>query len=750
MVSFLVVLMALTLVTTHHHDGAFATYLRIPSAHALTFLSPISRTRASSQSSVLTTTTTVRRTFSSTSGHCHFHTMKRRKTSELFVSSASLKDSIEEENNSNNATMVKASYQRVAEQDPEWFQEYVLSILGEDSLDENELFTTTTTTTRVALAPLESTAEIRQPQLQEEKYIAMTSREEVVASTSLMSNGVAPSFLSVSDSRTENVEHGNPGLERQSQLESSNEQLVSKKDEKNQALSLSSSVSSKPDERQRFVPPNRDETEAVVERVRRIFDDVVEELHPTSSSRDDDEEADDAAIAASMVQEGQVVEPVKDNKKDGEAGEKVLGPRVKNDDGKREGATIASSDGFSTKDKADQNLFEPLSSQPPDAHTALVNPSSVVSSPSKESAATATAATARETSASTQQPLSSKQIILQEDESIDTIKDDRVVVYKGSMALPWRRVPVANLTGLGYTEREIASLQPDALDLIVSERITKPRSGIPPRWKITKSTETRGKGQGSSNIVGSVQIMSTSDADRFVKQQRAERVYQNENDKQEGDTATSPRGSAAAGPDGLRRDGEPQRGTRERGERAWNGVDEQNRASQDDSDRRRQQRRRERTRYTDDGRPKRVYSGRPDGPGSRSRERRDPPAPDSFLWLDVDTFRDLLRKEAGFRLAILGEDWSGVVKDESDWRLNLYKDWLWTLHNGWGSPIVESRSDRMRKNLNRARPPPREPRQQQQQQRPLRPPSDDGNDTDDDKRRPRPRAKRPNSKQEED
>jgi hypothetical protein len=129
--------------------------------------------------------------------------------------------------------------------------------------------------------------------------------------------------------------------------------------------------------------------------------------------------------------------------------------------------------------------------------------------------------------------------------------------------------------------------------------------------------------------------------------------------------------------------------------------------------------------------------------------RGDPPAPDSFLWPDVDTFRDLIRKEAGFRLAILGDDWSGVVKDESDWRLNLYTDWLWTLHNGWGSPIVESRSDRMRKSLDRTTRPPREPQSQQQQR--SRPSPSDDNDTDnDDKRRPRPRAKRSRQEQEED
>ena len=64
----------------------------------------------------------------------------------------------------------------------------------------------------------------------------------------------------------------------------------------------------------------------------------------------------------------------------------------------------------------------------------------------------------------------------------------------------------------------------------------------------------------------------------------------------------------------------------------------------------------------------------------------------------MDTFRKLLRTEAELRLRILGEDWAPTVKQESDWRLNLYKDWLWTLHDGVGGSIVPpSRYERARK-----------------------------------------------------
>jgi hypothetical protein len=74
-----------------------------------------------------------------------------------------------------------------------------------------------------------------------------------------------------------------------------------------------------------------------------------------------------------------------------------------------------------------------------------------------------------------------------------------------------------------------------------------------------------------------------------------------------------------------------------------------------------------------------------------------PVSPKSFLWPDVDTFQKLLRDEATFRLRILGNDWTDVVKEEIDWRNDLYTSWLHTLQNGIGEPFVQSRSDRLRR-----------------------------------------------------
>jgi hypothetical protein len=103
---------------------------------------------------------------------------------------------------------------------------------------------------------------------------------------------------------------------------------------------------------------------------------------------------------------------------------------------------------------------------------------------------------------------------------------------------------------------------------------------------------------------------------------------------------------------------------------------------------------------------KRIYSVRPTRGATADREKKtfaaataeleDPPSV-GWFWPDLKTFRNLLRNEAGMRMRILGPDWVDSVKEESDWRLDLYRNWLWTLSRGWGEPMVQSRSDRMRK-----------------------------------------------------
>jgi len=64
----------------------------------------------------------------------------------------------------------------------------------------------------------------------------------------------------------------------------------------------------------------------------------------------------------------------------------------------------------------------------------------------------------------------------------------------------------------------------------------------------------------------------------------------------------------------------------------------------------------------------------------------------STLWMDIPTFKQYLRREADLRLMIIGPDWEDWVKGESDWRLNLYKQWLNVVENGVGDDMMDEMS----------------------------------------------------------
>ena len=44
--------------------------------------------------------------------------------------------------------------------------------------------------------------------------------------------------------------------------------------------------------------------------------------------------------------------------------------------------------------------------------------------------------------------------------------------------------------------------------------------------------------------------------------------------------------------------------------------------------------------------------------------------------MDLSTFRTFLCKEAQLRLSTLGPGWSNAVKEESQWRLEMYRKFL--------------------------------------------------------------------------
>lgn len=93
----------------------------------------------------------------------------------------------------------------------------------------------------------------------------------------------------------------------------------------------------------------------------------------------------------------------------------------------------------------------------------------------------------------------------------------------------------------------------------------------------------------------------------------------------------------------------------------------------------------------------------------------DEPPPNKF-WMDLPTFRDILQKEAQFRLQILGPDWKESVLDESKWRYDLYKTWLTMLDEGVGENPLYEYGDRPRQPAERRRSSP-QPRSRDEQRR---------------------------------
>jgi hypothetical protein len=309
--------------------------------------------------------------------------------------------------------------------------------------------------------------------------------------------------------------------------------------------------------------------------------------------------------------------------------------------------------------------------------------------------------------------------------SEEEASSDRIILYRDAYSQSFVQVDLANVLSLGYLEFEICMLEADTLDLIASDGIVKPRSGVPSRWKIKSgqpaqvrilskvqadqvvSDEIGKKKEGRRNRIIDMVESSPAETDTLEDEldpvvptresPKKERVPISKEDgsRREADRIRPPRSKAAAESAPGERPPSTARKSQARGERdeSFRERDESPRERSPSSRRERSSKRSDR-----DESQRRMYDGRPSpSPSKSKRKRDDPPSPNSPVWVDIDTFRDLLRSEAGLRLRILGDDWADTVKEESNWRLDLYKEWLWTLHNGVGKPIVESRSDRMRR-----------------------------------------------------
>jgi hypothetical protein len=237
--------------------------------------------------------------------------------------------------------------------------------------------------------------------------------------------------------------------------------------------------------------------------------------------------------------------------------------------------------------------------------------------------------------------------------------DDVLVIWTTLKGTRTRKfIPLANVKRLGYSTVDIESMKEDILEIVLRDSIERPKTGVPDRW---------------------MQVNGSPNHARIGKKREIDKAK-----RQDGgaDTLVGRQGEAASRSvtDSASREHKPttQRVNPYQGLSSMKGAPA-------------------------GAEGKRIYDGRSSGrKRDPSKSMPDPPPPKSPLWVDMDSFRDLLRAEAGLRLRILGDDWTDVVKEESEWRLNLYRNWLWTLYDGIGNPLVESRSDRIRRQ-NRAK-----------------------------------------------
>jgi len=200
------------------------------------------------------------------------------------------------------------------------------------------------------------------------------------------------------------------------------------------------------------------------------------------------------------------------------------------------------------------------------------------------------------------------------------------------------RIPFSNLSTLGYEISDVAKLQASVLELIIEDGIPLPENGLPSRWMVPNRDSRE------VQILRSRQPASSGLEGRSPRNERKE----DDDDKPN-----------------ERRERQRSRKTK----RGGNGRDDRRNKSSD-------------------RRPKGDRRGRSYSPYDSSSKSRDSESSDS-LWMDIPTFKQYLRKEAEFRLAVLGPDWEDWVKGESDWRLNLYSNWLGFVEDGVGDDIFE-------------------------------------------------------------
>ncbi len=315
--------------------------------------------------------------------------------------------------------------------------------------------------------------------------------------------------------------------------------------------------------------------------------------------------------------------------------------------------------------------------------------------------------------------------------------DTRALVYRSIEGTKLTSVSLSTLLELGYSLSDLERIQAEFLSIVVMDKRPCPSMGVPSQWKIQDP-----KSPPQVTICDTLKEASMMAKEQNIKESEEKESVQKRRMRQEGrkETRSSPKKTTNRDENARKR--EPRRRREKEGERRRRTAESS--ASRDRSRRRREA-------LDRDGNPRKIYKVPRD---DTKRNRDDPPDPQSPLWVDMDTFRDLLQKEADFRMNFIGDDWSEVIAQENDWREDLYKGWLWSLNNGVGDSIVPpSRYERARRqqqsqspspaassnnNKQRRRPPPK-------QQRPRR--KTTTTRSDESERRSRRRARRPPDKE---
>ncbi|VEU35007.1 unnamed protein product [Pseudo-nitzschia multistriata] len=297
--------------------------------------------------------------------------------------------------------------------------------------------------------------------------------------------------------------------------------------------------------------------------------------------------------------------------------------------------------------------------------------------------------------------------------------DPRAVVYRNITGNAMTYAPLSDLFDLGYTVSDLERMQSEFLSIVVLDGRNRPSMGVPVQWKVkdpaappeTRIVDSVGE---ASRIASEINQEERRERDLVGKR----RLRQEQRNAQgvgarEGPPAKpkqkppqplekqrSPRRTAE--PAGRSPPERRNRNGGRRGERDAGGAF-RGRDRNEDPRLRRKRGRREST--DGDGKPKRIYSARREARQDSGPALEDPPDINSPVWVNIDTFRDLLRKESELRMMFLGEDWDETIEQENNWRTELYKKWLWSLHNGVGDSIVPpTRTERAQKYRQKGRP----------------------------------------------